>query len=478
MDVVIGLDVGSSGARACAVRPDGTVAGRASQPFSRPPAAPQPGWAEQDALDWWEASCACLRMLTGQLGDIHVVALSIDSTSGTIVPLDEDGHPLAPALMYNDNRAAGLEGEVNAAAGAFTARMGYTFPPAFALVKLVWLARNRPELVAQTAVFAHAADYLAGKLTGGFGVTDTSNAFKTGVDLMTGEWPPFISALGVPLDTLPRVVRPGSGIGAVTPQASLETGLPMGAPVIAGATDSTAAFLASGACQPGDWNITIGTTIVLRGVATDLIVDPQGRYYSHRHPDGAWLPGGASKVGGEALQKWFGSEIEALDAGAEGRLPTAILSYPLVRTGERMPFVHPGAQGFTLGEPADEVERFAAAAEGVALVAAWAVREAEALGAPADGRMYLTGGAAHGRALGRVLAAALGKPLHVPTEPDAAFGSALLAAGWSWFGGSVTDAQAAMVKQAELIMPNPAWFEPYQAKLEALKRACQERHYL
>ncbi|MBL8147167.1 MAG: FGGY-family carbohydrate kinase, partial [Anaerolineae bacterium] len=318
MDVVIGLDVGTGGARAVAVRPDGSVAGRASQPFLMPPSAPQPGWAEQDAPDWWEASCTCLRSLTSLLGDIHVVTLSIASTSGTFVPLGEDGHPLSPALMYNDNRAAGLEGEVNAVAGAFTARMGYTFPPTFALVKLVWLARNRPELVAQTAVFAHAADYLAGKLTGGFGVTDTSNAFKTGVDLMTGEWPPFISALGVPLDTLPRVVRPGSGIGAVTPQASLETGLPMGAPVIAGATDGMAAFLASGACQPGDWNITIGTTIVLRGVATDLIVDPQGRYYSHRHPDGAWLPGGASKVGGEALQKWFGSEIEALDAGAEG----------------------------------------------------------------------------------------------------------------------------------------------------------------
>jgi len=478
MDVVIGLDVGTGGARAFAVRPDGTVAARASQPFARPPSAPQPGWAEQDANDWWEASCACLRALTAQLGEIHVVALSLDSTSGTFVPLDENGQPLSPALMYNDNRAAGLEAEVNAAAGEFTARMGYTFPPAFALIKLVWLARNQPELVAQTAVFAHAADFLAGKLTGNFGLTDTSNALKTGVDLMTGEWPPFIAALGVPLDTLPRVVRPGSGIGVVTPLASLETGLPMGAPVIAGVTDGTAAFLASGACQPGDWNITIGTTIVLRGVAADLIVDPRGRYYSHRHPDGTWLPGGASNVGGEALQKAFGVQIPALDAQAEAQLPTPFLAYPLARTGERMPFVHAEAEGFTLGDPVDEVDRFAAAAEGVALVAAWSVQEAEALGAPANGKIYLTGGAAHGRVLGQALAAALDKPLHIPAEPDAAFGSALLAAGWSWFGGSVTDAQAAMVKQSGVITPNPALVEPYQAKLEALKRACQERHYL
>lgn len=478
MDVVIGLDVGTGGARAFAVRQDGTVMARTSQPFAHPPAALQPGWAEQDANQWWEAARGCLRALVEQLGDLNVVALSVDSTSGTFVALDAEGVPLAPALMYNDNRAAGLEGEVNAAAGDFTTRMGYTFPPAFALVKLAWLARHQPDLVAQTDVFAHAADFLAGKLTGDFRVTDTSNALKTGVDLTTGEWPPFIAALGVPLDKLPRVVRPGSGIGAVTPGASLETGLSMGTPVIAGATDGTAAFLASGACQPGDWNITIGTTIVLRGVAADLIVDPQGRYYSHRHPDGTWLPGGASNVGGEALQTWFAGRIAALDAEAEARLPTSILTYPLVRTGERMPFVHAGAQGFTVGEPTDDVERFAAAAEGVALVAAWSVREAEALGAPANGRIFLTGGAAHGRALGQALAAALGKPLHVPAEPDAAFGSALLAAGWSWYGGSVTDAQAAMVKQSETITPNEAWIEPYRAKLEALKRACLERQYL
>lgn len=478
MDVVVGLDVGTGGARAFAVRQDGTVVARTSQPFAQPPVSTQPGWAEQDAREWWEASRACLRALTEQIGDARVVALSLDSTSGTFVPLAEDGSPLSPALMYNDNRAAGLEGEVNAAAGDFTARMGYTFPPAFALVKLIWLARNRPELVAETAVFAHAADYLAGQLTGNFRVTDTSNALKTGVDLMTGEWPPFIAALGLPVEKLPRVVRPGSGIGAVTAQAALATGLAMGIPVIAGATDGTAAFLASGACQPGDWNITIGTTIVLRGVSADLIVDPQGRYYSHRHPDGTWLPGGASNVGGEALQQAFGDQIAALDAEAESRIPTAIIRYPLARTGERMPFVYANAQGFSLGEPVDQVERFAAAAEGVALVAAWSVREAEALGAPVSGRIFLTGGAAHGRVLRQALAAALGKPLHVPAEPDAAFGSALLAAGWAWFGGSVTNAQAAMVKQAEQVTPNERWVAAYQDKLEALKRACQERHYL
>jgi len=478
VEVVVGVDVGTSGARAFAVAADGRVVARAQRSLVAGTETSQPGWAEQDARTWWTAACACLQELVDRLNGATVAALAVDSTSGTFVPLDHAGEPLSPALMYNDNRAAGLEGEVNAAAGAFTARMGYSFPPAFALVKLVWLVRHRPDLVDRTMVFAHAADYLVGRLTGDFCVTDSSNALKTGVDLVSGTWPGFIGTLGVPVSRLPRVVRPGERVGAVTERAAHETGLPEGTPVIAGATDGTAAFLASGACLPGDWNITIGTTIVLRGVSRDLILDPQGRFYSHRHPDGLWLPGGASNVGGEALLKWFGDRIPKLDARAESVLPSSLLTYPLVRTGERMPFVSPQAQGFTLGEPSGDVERFAAAVEGLALVAAWSVREAEALGAPADGRFFLTGGAAHGRALTRVLASTLGQPLHVAAEPDAAMGSALLAAGWAWYGGLVSDAQSAMVRQADTITPSRAWFEPYQEKLEALRTACRQRRYL
>jgi sugar (pentulose or hexulose) kinase len=252
----------------------------------------------------------------------------------------------------------------------------------------------------------------------------------------------------------------------------------MGTPVIAGATDGTASFLASGAHQPGDWSITIGTTIVLRGVATDRINDPAGRFYSHRHPDWTWLPGGASNVGGEALVVAFGDRIAALDAEAGSRVPTSLVTYPLARTGERMPFVSATAHGFMDGDPADDAERFAATAEGIALVALWSVQEAAALGAQTGGRLYLTGGAAHGKTLGRILASAFGRPLIVPVEADAAFGSALLAAGWAWHGGSVGDAQAAMVHPAEQIAPQPDWFEAYQVKLEALKTACRQRHFL
>jgi xylulokinase len=476
--VVVGLDVGTGGARALAVTRAGRVIARSAQPFAHPPHAPQPGYAEQDAREWWLSASACLRSLMAQLTDAAVSAVAVDSTSGTFVPVAVDHTPLMPALMYNDNRAAGLEDTVNAAAGDFTARLGYTFPPAFSLVKMAWLARYRPDVVAQTHKFLHAADYLNGHLTGDFDTTDTSNALKSGVDLLAGVWPSFIEdELHIPLAKLPRVFEPGQQLGVVSTTAAAESGLPAGTPVVAGASDGTASFLASGARQVGDWNITIGTTIVIRGIARELHLDPQGRLYSHRHPEGFWLPGGASNVGGEALLKTFGDQIGVLDEAAATRVPSGLVVYPLIRTGERMPFVSAHAEGFMLGAPSDEVERFTGFAEGVALVAAWSLDEAAALGAPVDGELFFTGGAAHGRTVGGVLASVLERPLIVTAEPDAGMGSALLAAGWAWYGG-VSAAQEIMVERIDTIYPVLTLTGALKLKLEELKSECHRRQYL
>lgn len=478
-DVVCGLDVGTGGARVYALDPSGQVVAHVERKFTRPAYQPQPGYAEQDALAWWETSRDCLRELTRIIHPERIRALSIDSTSGTFVPVDSSGQPLIPALMYNDGRAQGLDAEVNEAAAEFIEHFGYSFPPAFALVKMLWLYRNRPDIIAKTAKFLHAADFLVGKLTGHYDRTDTSNALKSGANPLTNEWPRFIEdRLGIALDKLPQVYRPGELIGEVSREAAAETGLVPGTAVIAGVTDGTASFLASGAKAVGDWNLTIGTTIVIRGVADTLICDPQGRYYCHRHPEGFWLPGGASNVGGEALAKTFSAEaISALDQAARSLIPTSLLVYPLVRKGERMPFVSPDAEGFVIGEPESEAAKFAAYVEGIALVTAWSVEAAAELGAPTGGEYFLTGGGSHGTTLSVALASVLERPLIVVKAPEGAFGSALLAAAWAWYDGAVSKAQAALVERAEIIEPEMALARPLQSKLGELKEVCWKRGY-
>lgn len=289
----------------------------------------------------------------------------------------------------------------------------------------------------------------------------------------------------MPLSKLPRVVLPGQGVGAVSPLAADMTGILMGTPIIAGASDGTASFFASGAAASGDWNITIGTTIAMRGMSADLVRDPAGRIYCHRHPESYWLPGGASNVGGEALAQVFGAhQLRTLDDAAFARGHSRLAVYPLARQGERMPFVSADAQGFEIdtdpahAEPIDEIERFAGYAEGVAMVAAWSLQEAAALGAPVDGDYFITGGGAHGKTLRRALANLLNRPLIVPREPDAAFGSALLAASWAWHRGSVSAAQRAMVERADVIAPQPDETAYLQEKLERLKAECRQRGFL
>lgn len=479
MNLVCGLDVGTSGAKSLAVDSHGRVVARAETGFAAPPYVPAPGLAEQDAEEWWKASRTCLEEISRQVGD-RIAAIAIDSTSGTFVPVDGAGQPLIPALMYNDGRASGLEEEVNRAARGLNERLGYSFPAAFSLVKMVWLLREKPDIVRASHKLLHAADFLVGKLTGDFNCTDTSNGLKSGVDLISGTWPEFIEKdLGLPLSKFPKVFRPGERVGKISAAASRETGLRAGTSVIAGASDGTASFLASGARAVGDWNLNIGTTLAIRGISEKLIKDPGGRLYCHRHPDGYWLPGGASNVGGEALIHRFNSRnLSGLDRCAIGWLPTGLVVYPLIRKGERMPFVSNKAEGFVLGAAKNEEELYAGYLEGLSLITAWSIEEAGKIGANVDGEYFLSGGGGRGKTFARLMASALGKVMLRSLEPDATMGSALLAAAWAWYEGSVSAAQARMVRRDEAFEPIPGMGDAFKEKLEALKKECQRRGYL
>lgn len=478
--LVCGLDVGTGGVRAVLVDENGNVVARVGKEFKEKPYAPAPGLHEQNAQAWWESSKECLQEIAGFLGDYSLDAIAVDSTSGTLVAVDAGGKPLMPAIMYNDTRATDLAREVNEAGKGLCAEFGYAFAPTFSIVKMVWLVRNCPELVERAYKLLHSADFIVGKLTGNFNCTDTSNALKSGVNLLTGEFPEFLERkLGLPLEKLPEVFQPGEKVGEVSDQVERETGIPAGTAVVAGATDGTASFFASGASRPGDWNITLGTTLVLRGISKNLIKPPDGRLYCHRHPEGYWLPGGASNAGGEAIEVEFGKRsIEELDLEAEGYLPTALVVYPLRRRGERLPFASDSAEGFVLGEARTRAELFAGYAEGIALVSLWILEEAEKLGADVGGSFFATGGGSEGRCVMKALASVLARSVSVPELAEGSMGSALLAGGWAWFDRSLSTAQARMVRKKSEVLPNQKLGELLREKLIRLKEECAKRGYL
>ena len=465
----LGVDLGTQSVRVTAVSPSGAVLARAARPLTSRRDGPR---HEQDPEQWWDGLCQASREAMAALGRVPIAALAVCATSGTVTLLDVAGEPLTPGLMYDDVRAGEEAARVNEAGAEVWASLGYRMAPSWALPKLLWLLRERPDLPRGTRL-AHQADFVTRRLIGGEVPTDSSHALKSGYDLLHEAWPyEVMAALGVPEGMLPAVVRPGTQLGLVGRSGAEATGIPAGTPVIAGMTDGCAAQLAAGALTVGSWNSVLGTTLVLKGVALEPVRDPHGAVYSHRSPDGRWLPGGASSAGAGMLTERFASRsLPDLDRRAAAYEPSGVLVYPLVARGERFPFAVPEAEGFMLGEPASEADHFAGVLQGVAFLERLCFDYLDRLGAPTGGELSLTGGATRSRYWCQLRADVLGRAVRLPKHPEPAFGMALLAASRD---RSLADAVAEMVEVEEVIAPRADAFdrfrEPYLCLVSELER--------
>lgn len=450
--IVAGVDVATSAARVlCVDAADGRVvaAGQAQLPR---PVRGDSGRSEQDAGAWWPAVAKALRQATAGLPGRgrEVGAVAVSATSGTIVPADRRGRLLGPALMYDDRRAADLNATAQAAAADRWAALGMAVGPTATLGRVGWLAAHAQ---AGTVRVLHTPDLIGWRLTGGPVPADWSHALKTGYDPLRGQWADeAFDALGVPPAWLPPVQAPGTAAGTVCPAAAAQTGLPEGCRVRLGMTDGCAGQLACGAVRPGQFVGVLGTTYVLKGVSADLVTDPSGALYSHRHPDGWWLPGGASNTGGEAISGVPRDRLAVLDAAAGARGPAGVVGYPLRRQGERFPFVSARARGFWLGEPADETERHRAALEGVAFLERLSLERAAELGLAVRGPLAAAGGGSRSEVWTRIRATVLGRPLRVADQAGTAFGAALLAAVGTAHS-CLTEAASTMVRPGRLVEP-------------------------
>jgi sugar (pentulose or hexulose) kinase len=447
----IGLDLGTQSVRALAVNARGDVLGTGTRKLSSHRDGPR---HEQDPEQWWAAACAAASEALQGLEHCSVRGVAVDATSGTILLTDPQGTPVTAGLMYDDGRASGELDRVNSAGSHIWDELGYKrMQTPWALPKLLWLL-NDPGTPSVGTRLLHQSDFINERLTGHPVPTDLSSALKTGAHLITEQWPDEVfDTLGVPLPMLPALVRSGTRIGSVSHAAAQATGIPAGTPVISGATDGCAAQLGSGALTVGSWNSVLGTTLILKGVTRNLIQDPLGVVYSHKSPDGDWLPGGASSTGAGVISRDFaGKDLEALAALARTREPSPLLTYPLVSSGERFPFAAPQARGFSLGTSDDEAERYAAALQGVAFIERLCFDYLDLLGAPTDGNLVLTGGATKSSYWNQLRSDILGRPVTLPENAEPALGMAVLAASPE---RKTADVAGDMVKVRQVIEPRP-----------------------
>ena len=471
--VWIGLDLGTQSVRALAVSGSGQVVGSGSAPV----AGRRDGDRhEQDPDQWWEALAAATHTALRDIAPQRVRGLATDATSGTVLLVDSAGAPLTPALMYDDARATDQAQRVNDEGGTVWDSLGYRMQAGWALPKVLWMLEEWPD-VARGARLAHQPDYITRRLCGREVPADTSHALKTGYDLIEERWPEeVLERLDVPEGLVPEVVRSGATLGEVCAEAAEETGIPVGTPVIAGMTDGCAAQLAAGALSEGQWNSVLGTTLVLKGVSSELIRDPNGVVYSHRAPDGGWLPGGASSAGAGVLSASFPErDLDELGRAAADYEETEVLAYPLAGRGERFPFEAADAEGFLLGHPSDEAEHFAALLQGLAYVERLCFDYLDLLGAPIEGELSLTGGASQNRYWCQLRADVLDRPVTLPENAESALGMAVLAAA---AGRSTAEAAAEMVRVSEILEPRQDRLDRFRQPYARLLGELEERGWL
>ncbi len=480
----LGIDIGTQGVRGLIVNENGDVISEGSTVFSRLNSAEKETHHEQSSSIWLEAVIDAVRQCVHGLKEKgfipeDIAGIGVDGTSGTILPLNSEYQPITNALMYNDARSEIEAEQVQKAGEELSWKLGYRFKPTFALPKILWIKQNQPDVYAKTLCFLHQSDYIVGFLTGSFQYSDYSNALKTGYDLVNNCWPEFIeSKLGLSRDKFPEVYTPGSVVGTISNTAAQLTGLSPKTRVCVGATDGNASALASGIKRPGDYNSTIGTTLVIKGLSRSIINDEQGRIYSHRHPDGLWIPGGASNTGGICLNHHFKDRnLAELDKQVNPGEPSGLVCYPLIGKGERFPFLARNAEGFINGTVMNDLQLYTGLLEGVAYTERFSYDVMEELGCDQVNSIYTAGGAAKSPVWLQLRANILQCRLLVPRVVEAAMGAAILAASTIKFNGT-SEAVNAMVVIDKEVLPDPRASDRYDAFYDQFKKACTKRGYI
>lgn len=407
----LGLDLGTSGARAVVIDAAGQV--QASGKAMLADFGPN----FRDPRLWWQAAQVAVRSALAGTDRRRVVALAVDGTSGTLLAVDAAGAPLADAAMYNDPCTdPAILAAIKAAAPADSAAHG----PTSGLAKALVLQHLRPAKV------LHQADWIAAQFSGRM-VSDENNALKTGYDPVKAVWPDWIAALGLDPKLLPAALAPGQAVGAITAAAAAAFDLPKSLRVVAGTTDGCASFLATGAQAAGEGVTVLGSTLTLKILSDRPIFAPQHGIYSHRIL-GKWLAGGASNSGGAVLLAHFtAAEIAALSARIDPETDSGLDYYPLTRPGERFPIADPALAPRLTPRPTDPARFLQALFEGIAAIEAMGYARLAELGAPPLAAVRSVGGGAQNPVWSRIRARKLGVPLHPPLSDEAAYGTAVLA---------------------------------------------------
>ncbi|MEG4836639.1 FGGY-family carbohydrate kinase [Microcoleus sp. B9-D4] len=417
MNLYLGIDFGTTGARSTVIDSQGTVHCETEYTFAN-------NGQQQPELPsvWQNALWDSIEQIPPTIRN-QVRAIALDGTSSTVMLCNTDGIPVCEPILYNDARGAAVTERLRAIAPDNHTVLSATS----SLAKLLWFQDFREETA--PTFFLHQADWLAFLLHGKLGISDYHNALKLGFDVDTLCYPNWLieGIAGAATPELPKVVAPGTPVGEVRAQVGDRFGFPRDCMVCAGTTDSIAAFLASGVNLPGEAVTSLGSTLAVKLLSHTRVDDSRYGIYSHKLGD-LWLVGGASNTGGAVLRHFF-TDVELdnysiqIDTGKESLLDY----YPLLKKGDRFPINDPNLPPRLEPRPTDSVEFLHGLLESIARIEARGYQLLQELGATPLTKVYTAGGGAKNLVWTAIRKRYLKVPVETPIHTAAAYGSALLA---------------------------------------------------
>ena len=475
--VVIGIDLGTSSAKAVAFDRRGTAVASHSTEVALHTDGDR---AEQDQDALVEAVVEATAAVTGQLRQAgegrqpEVRAIALSAAMHAVLAVDGRGQALTPVIGYADNRAAEQATWLRRAHPELAVRTGTPVHAMSPLAKLRWFSERDPDLARSAVRWVSPKEHLLHTLCGRW-VIDRSLASTTGLyALREGDWDATALELaGVDSAQLSTVVPTTTVLDGIDPRWAARLGLSPATPVVVGAADGCLANLGAGAVDVDTGCLTLGTSGAVRVVTDQPRTDPDGALFCYVLTEDRWVVGGPVSNGGVVL-RWARERLLpelAAEARRDGVSPYArfdqlaasvpsgadgLLFLPHL-LGERAPVWDPELRAALLGLSASHgrAHVLRALLEGVAYQVATVV-DVMAKHGIAPSRLRANGGFTASPLWVRIHADVLGRPLEVVAGGDAScLGAALLARQALGDGDALALARE-VVQVDERCEPDPA----------------------
>lgn len=460
-DLFIGIDSGTQSVRVIVFNGHGQVVSFGSAKHSSC-SRMQNGGVEQNPMDIWQSFCLASRKAMASLpGSFErISACSITSQRSTIIAVDETGKPIRPAFSWMDQRK--------------NKTISSNLPDRLKEIqdgsKAHWMRLNEPHHFLAISKFLSVSGWLTQQLSGNFHDSEGSVAGLWPFDIERLTWSTdsqLIEAYGIGPEKLPLIFPPGALLGKVTLEASDQTGLPAGMPILAGSGDKMCEMLGAGAIKPDQGYISYGSMAGLEVNIPRPVFAPAGEYWTNPAAiPGNWILEFAVQRG-YLMLSWFCKQIDlkpgAADLSVEKMMDLEAMATPAGADGLLIaPYwsptgIAPGARSVVLGldDRHSRAHIYRAILEGTAYALRQGMNRIVQDTRQSLSEIILGGGGAGSDLVMQITSDVLELPVwRIQTVDTCSLGTAIIAAVGIGYYGSFEEAVDQMVIRKECFEPD------------------------